>query len=676
MARSPSQLPADIVKRAAYLKQELLRHNQLYYVQAAPEVPDAEYDRLFRELQELEAQYPALDRSDSPTQRVGGEAINAFNQVAHSVPMLSLDNAFNREELEAFHKRIGDRIGVSQIEYCAEPKFDGLAVSLLYEQGRLIRGATRGDGQVGEEITHNVKTIHSIPLKLHGDSLPERVEVRGEIFMPKRSFQLLNERQQERGEKLFANPRNAAAGSLRQLDPKITAQRGLVFSAYGIGEISAWQLPETQFELLQQLNAWGTQVNPLVQAVSDVSGCQAYYERMQQQRDKLEFEVDGVVFKVNQRALQQQLGTVSRAPRWAIAYKFPPEEELTVVEAIEVQVGRTGALTPVARLQPVHVGGVTVTNATLHNQDEIDRKDVRVGDTVIIRRAGDVIPEVVSVILNKRPGQTHKFHLPSHCPECGSIARREPEQAVVRCTGQLICPAQLKQGIKHFVSRTAMDIDGMGTKLVDQLVDSELIHTAADIYFLTLEQLSSLARMGEKSANNLLAAIESSKETTLGRFLFALGIREVGEATAHTLANHFASLPALQQADLESLLAVPDVGPVVADHIKQFFQEPHNQQVIEKLLAAGIHWPEVTQKQIIQENPFNNKTVVLTGTLNALSRQEAKQRLQAAGAKVTGSVSAKTDFVVAGENAGSKLTKAEELGVTVIDESTMLQWLG
>ncbi len=676
MARSPSQLPADIVKRAAYLKQELLRHNQLYYVQAAPEVPDAEYDRLFRELQELEAQYPALDRSDSPTQRVGGEAINAFNQVAHSVPMLSLDNAFNREELEAFHKRIGDRIGVSQIEYCAEPKFDGLAVSLLYEQGRLIRGATRGDGQVGEEITHNVKTIHSIPLKLHGDSLPERIEVRGEIFMPKRSFQLLNERQQERGEKLFANPRNAAAGSLRQLDPKITAQRGLVFSAYGIGEISAWQLPETQFELLQQLNAWGTQVNPLVQAVSDVSGCQAYYERMQQQRDKLEFEVDGVVFKVNQRALQQQLGTVSRAPRWAIAYKFPPEEELTVVEAIEVQVGRTGALTPVARLQPVHVGGVTVTNATLHNQDEIDRKDVRVGDTVIIRRAGDVIPEVVSVILNKRPGQTHKFHLPSHCPECGSIARREPEQAVVRCTGQLICPAQLKQGIKHFVSRTAMDIDGMGTKLVDQLVDSELIHTAADIYFLTLEQLSSLARMGEKSANNLLAAIESSKETTLGRFLFALGIREVGEATAHTLANHFASLPALQQADLESLLAVPDVGPVVADHIKQFFQEPHNQQVIEKLLAAGIHWPEVTQKQIIQENPFNNKTVVLTGTLNALSRQEAKQRLQAAGAKVTGSVSAKTDFVVAGENAGSKLTKAEELGVTVIDESTMLQWLG
>ena len=358
------------------------------------------------------------------------------------------------------------------------------------------------------------------------------------------------------------------------------------------------------------------------------------------------------------------------------SYKFPPEEELTVVEAIEVQVGRTGALTPVARLQPVHVGGVTVTNATLHNQDEIDRKDVRVGDTVIIRRAGDVIPEVVSVILNKRPGQTHKFHLPSHCPECGSIARREPEQAVVRCTGQLICPAQLKQGIKHFVSRTAMDIDGMGTKLVDQLVDSELIHTAADIYFLTLEQLSSLARMGEKSANNLLAAIESSKETTLGRFLFALGIREVGEATAHTLANHFASLPALQQADLESLLAVPDVGPVVADHIKQFFQEPHNQQVIEKLLAAGIHWPEVTQKQIIQENPFNNKTVVLTGTLNALSRQEAKQRLQAAGAKVTGSVSAKTDFVVAGENSGSKLTKAEELGVTVIDESTMLQWLG
>ncbi len=675
MARSSSQLPAEIVNRAEFLKQELQRHNQLYYNQAAPEVPDAEYDRLFRELQDLEKQYPTLDRTDSPTQRVGGEAIDAFNQVAHSVPMLSLDNAFNQQELAAFHKRISDRLDVAHLDYCAEPKFDGLAVSLLYERGLLLRGATRGDGQVGEDITHNVKTIHSVPLKLSGDPLPKRIEVRGEIFMPKHSFQKLNERQQALGQKLFANPRNAAAGSLRQLDAKITAQRGLVFRAYGIGEISEWSLPQTQFELLQQLQTWGVQVTSLVQTVSDVSGCQAYYDKMQQQRDTLEFEVDGVVFKVNQRELQQELGTVSRAPRWAIAYKFPPEEEMTIVEAIEVQVGRTGALTPVARLKPAHVGGVMVTNATLHNQDEIDRKDVRVGDTVIIRRAGDVIPEVVSVIINRRPKQTRKFHLPEYCPECGSIARREPDQAVVRCTGQLICPAQLKQGIKHFVSRTAMDIDGMGSKLVDQLVENELIHTAADIYSLTREQLVALERMGDKSADNLLASIDASKETTLGRFLFALGIREVGEATAHTLANQFTSLSALRAADLDSLLAVPDVGPVVADNIMRFFQENHNQQVIDRLLAAGIHWPEIAQKKSIQENPFKDKTIVLTGTLSELTRSEAKQRLQAAGAKVTSSVSAKTDFVVAGDNAGSKLSKAEELGVAVIDEETLLQWL-
>lgn len=667
-------LPSDIRERAEQLREQLNHHNYLYYVLDNPEIPDAEYDRLFRELQQLESDYPALITSDSPTQRVGGTPLKAFNEVRHEIPMLSLGNAFSDEELGDFDRRVRDGLGVAAVRYSAEPKLDGLAISIRYERGVLVRAATRGDGSRGEDVTQNVRTIESVPLRLLGNDWPEILEVRGEVYMPKAGFEALNERQCEKGEKPFANPRNAAAGSLRQLDSRITATRPLSIFCYGVGVVEGVDLPATHSAIMKRLREWGLRICPEQDVVEGVEGCLEFYRKTGELRETLPYEIDGVVYKVDRIDQQQQLGFVSRAPRWAIAHKFPAQEEMTRIEAIDVQVGRTGAITPVARLEPVHVGGVVVTNATLHNQDEIDRKDVRIGDTVIVRRAGDVIPEVVSVVLSRRPDETSRFTLPSRCPECNSAVERIEGEAVARCSGGLYCPAQRKEAIKHFASRRAMDIEGLGDKLVELLVDQGLINDVADLFSLQASQLAGLERMGEKSAANLVAALETSKETTLARFLYALGIREVGEATAHTLAAHFGSLETLERADTESLIEVQDVGPIVADHIHTFFEQPHNLEVIEKLLRAGVSWPEVEK---IEEGTLSlkGKTFVLTGTLSTLSRNEAKQRLQALGAKVTGSVSKKTDYVVAGESAGSKLTKAEALGITVLDEDELIKLL-
>lgn len=660
-----------VAARIQELREQIRHHNYRYYVLDDPEIPDAEYDRLLRELQRLEAEHPEFITEDSPTQRVGAEPLKAFGEVRHEVPMLSLDNAFSDEELGDFDRRIHDRLKTDEpIDYTAEPKLDGLAVSLLYEDGVLVRGATRGDGTTGENITQNVRTIESVPLKLIGKGYPKRLEVRGEVILSHAGFRKLNQLAAQAGHKAFANPRNAAAGSLRQLDPKITAQRPLEFYCYGVGLVEGGRLPDTHYERLEKLRGWGVRVTRDVECVHGLKACVAYYQRMERQRDRLPFDIDGVVFKVNRIDLQEQLGYVSRAPRWAIARKFPAQEEITVVENIELQVGRTGAITPVARLKPVFVGGVTVTSATLHNFDEVERKDVRKGDTVIVRRAGDVIPEVVSVIRNRRPRGARRIRVPEKCPVCGSDVERIEGEAVVRCTGGLYCAAQRKQAIRHFASRKAMDIEGLGDRLVEQLVDEQLVNDVADLYSLKQETLAGLERMGEKSAANLIDALEKSKNTTLERFLYALGIREVGEATARSLAHAFGDLDRIMQADTAALEAVPDIGPVVAQHIVHFFEQKHNREVIDKLLKAGIHWPAVKSAG---KQPLAGNTYVLTGTLSTMSRDEASARLMALGARVTGSVSKNTTAVFAGEKAGSKLARAERLGVPVLSEDELIK---
>ena len=662
--------PKHLAQRAAQLREQINHHNYRYYVLDRPEIPDAEFDRLVRALEEIEQQYPEIITPDSPTQRVGGTPSAQFAQVRHRVPMLSLSNAFSDVEVGGFVRRIQERLQLAEIEFCAEPKMDGLAISLVYEQGILVQGSTRGDGATGEDVTPNIRTIHSIPLRLIGDDYPRVLEVRGEAVMTRRAFAELNRRQQDKGEKLFANPRNAAAGSLRQLNPRVAAERPLEFFCYGIGTVEDGSLPGKHSEILQRLQQWGIRVSAQMAVVHGLAGCLDYYRRMQTRRESLPFDIDGVVYKVNQLAQQEQMGFVAKAPRWAVAHKFPAQEELTQVLAIEVQVGRTGALTPVARLAPVFVGGVTVTNATLHNQDEIERKDVRVGDTVIVRRAGDVIPEIVSVVLSKRPASTQPFRLPAQCPVCGSDTQRVEGESVLRCTGGLYCPAQRKEAFRHFASRRALDIEGLGEKLIEQLIQKNQVSDVADIFTLTQQQLVDLDRMGVKSATNLLEAIEKSKATTLPRFLYALGIANVGEATAQSLAHHFGNLDDLMQADEEQLQQVEDIGPVVANSVYTFFQQQHNRDVIQKLLRAGIVWP-VIEKRKIETLPLAGNTFVITGTLESMSRDEAKARLQALGAKVSGSVSKKTDYLVAGTDPGSKYDKALELGITILDETAL-----
>jgi DNA ligase (NAD+) len=668
-------LPMELAARARFLREEIERHNYLYYVLDAPEIPDAEYDRLFRELQNLEAEHPEFAAADSPTRRVGAAPLAAFSQVVHRVPMLSLNNAFEDEEVAAFDRRVRESLGAEEVGYAVEPKFDGLAISLVYENGVLVQGATRGDGYSGEDVTANLRTIKAIPLRLHANPAPRLFEVRGEVLMLKADFDKLNRHQRDKGEKEFANPRNAAAGSLRQLDPRISAARPLTFFAYGLGSVDGVALPQTQSGIMDYLETLRVPVCRERRVVQGVAGLLDYYRQIGAKRDSLPYDIDGVVYKVNDLAGQERLGFVSRAPRFAVAHKFPAQEALTEVEGIDVQVGRTGALTPVARLKPVFVGGVTVTNATLHNEDEVRRKDVRIGDTVIVRRAGDVIPEVVAVLPDKRPQDAREFVMPDTCPVCGSQVEKPEDEAITRCTGGLYCPAQRKGAILHFCSRRAMDIEGMGDKLVDQLVDKELIHTPADIYSLGMNTLANLERMAEKSAANVLAAIEASKETTLARFIYALGIRNVGESTAKDLARHFGGLDALMAADEAALQRVPDVGPVVAQSLAHFFAERHNREVIEQLRAAGLSWPE-GEAAPLATSAISGKTFVLTGTLPNLTRDEAKERIEALGGKVSGSVSKKTSYVVAGEEAGSKLAKAQELGVPIVDEAGLLALLG
>lgn len=664
----------EISERAAQLRDLINRYNFLYYSADDPEVTDAEYDRLFAELKKLEADYPELITADSPTQRVGSAPLDKFTQVTHAMPMLSLDNVFDEAELTAFNQRVLDRLNTDAvITYAAEPKLDGLAISIRYENGLLVQAATRGDGAVGEDVTENVRTIRNIPLKLHGKNVPQVVEIRGEIYMPKAGFEKLNQQRLANNEKLFVNPRNAAAGSLRQLDSSVTASRPLALFCYGLGELQGMERPSSHTEAMQIISEWGGAVSPDTKQLKGVDECLEFLHQLGERRASLSYDIDGVVFKVDDSRLQERLGFVSRAPRWAIAYKFPAQEESTQVIDIEVQVGRTGALTPVARLQPVFVGGVTVSNATLHNEDEVRRKDVRIGDTVIIRRAGDVIPEVVQVVKDKRPANATEFVMPTHCPVCGAEVERVEGEAVARCSGGLFCGAQRKEAIKHFASRKALDIDGLGDKLVEQLVDAELIKDPADLFYLNKQQFSALERMGEKSAENLVNALEQAKNTRFARFLYALGIREVGEATARSLALHFVELDKLTAAKEDELIEIEDVGPVVAHHIYTFFQQTHNLDVIQRLLDAGVNWPE--EKPVYADSALAGKTIVLTGTLENLSRSEAKEKLLALGAKVAGSVSAKTDYVVAGRDAGSKLNKAQSLGIDVVDEATLIQWI-
>ena len=667
--------PLEIVERARQLRETIAQHNYSYYVLDAPTIPDVEFDRLFRELQSIEAQYPELLSPDSPTQRVGGAPLKEFNQVTHLTPMLSLNNAFEDEEVTAFDRRVREGLGLSAIEYAVEPKFDGLAISLTYENGLLVKGATRGDGYTGEDVTANVRTINSIPLRLKGDTLPQILEVRGEVIMLKADFDKLNRSQAEKGEKEFANPRNAAAGSLRQLDPRITVTRKLTFFCYGLGVAEGVPLIRSHAAVMDYLESLHLPVCAERNVVQGVAGLLDYYLSIGAKRDSLPYDIDGVVYKVNDLGQQDQLGFVSRAPRFAIAHKFPAQEALTEVLDIDVQVGRTGAITPVARLKPVFVGGVTVTNATLHNEDEVRRKDVRIGDTVIVRRAGDVIPEVVGIVPEKRQSTVREFVMPTQCPVCGSNIVRLPDEAAARCTGGLYCPAQRKQAIIHFASRRALDIEGMGEKLVDQLVDNHIIHTPADLYKLGVLALSNLERMAEKSASNVLNAIETSKHTTLARFIYALGIRNVGEATAKDLARHFGSLDKLMDANAEELQQVPDVGPVVAQSIAQFFGEAHNREVIEQMRASGVSWEEGQGWTAPVATAISGKTFVLTGTLPGLSRDDAKEMIEAAGGKVVGSVSRKTDFVVVGDDPGSKFTKAQELGIKILDEAALLELL-
>jgi DNA ligase (NAD+) len=669
--------PSDsIIKKIAQLKKKINEHNYRYHILDDPLISDAAYDKLFRALEDLEKEYPKLILDDSPTQRVGSTPLTSFHQVQHALPMLSLENAFSEKEVFAFNKRIQERLATQQdIEYACEPKLDGIAVSLTYQKGQLMRAATRGDGNSGEDITLNIRTILSIPLQLRGSDYPETLEVRGEVYIPKKAFQQLNQRLKAAGEKTFVNPRNAAAGSLRQLNPKITAQRALAFFTHSVGQIKNGKLASTHTAILDQFKNWGLPRCPQTQTANNIMGCLQYYHKIEKQRASLPYEIDGVVYKVNSLALQQQLGFVSRAPRWALAHKFPAQEEFTKVIAIEFQVGRTGALTPVARLQPVFVGGATVSNATLHNMDEVQRKDIRVGDTVIIRRAGDVIPEVVSVVKEKRPSNTHPLKLPKHCPICGSDIIKLETEAAARCSGVLYCPAQRKEAIKHFASRKAMNIEGLGNKLIEQLVDIDLIKDVSDLYRLTPEELSNLEHMGEKSAQKCCDAIRASKKTSFTRFLYGLGIRDVGITTAANLTQHFQSLEAFMQANEESLRAIPDIGPIVATHIKKFFSEPHNLAIIKNLLVAGIVWPKPTVINKQNPPPLAGKIFVLTGSLSTISREQASTLLQELGVKVSSSVTKKTDYIIVGKDAGSKLTRAQQLGLTILTENQFLELL-
>lgn len=668
------QMPHSIETQLEHLREKLREYEYHYHVLDNPLVPDAEYDRLMNELKNLEWQHPELIRSDSPTQRVGAKPLDGFAQITHETPMLSLDNAFSDDDLTGFLRRIEDRIAINsnQIEFCCEPKLDGLAVSILYVDGVLTQAATRGDGTTGEDITANIRTIRNIPLKLKSSNPPHRLEVRGEVFMPQQGFEQLNEKALAKGEKTFANPRNAAAGSLRQLDPKITRQRPLMLNAYNIGVYeSDDELPTTHFDRLQWLKTLGIPVNAEITLATGSQALTAFYQKIQAKRSSLGYDIDGTVLKVNKIVLQEQLGFISKAPRWAIAYKFPAQEEMTILNDVEFQVGRTGAITPVAKLEPVFVAGVTVSNATLHNGDEIERLGIAIGDTVIIRRAGDVIPQIVGVVAERRLDNAKKIAFPTACPVCNSAVVRVEGEAVARCTGGLFCGAQRKEALKHFVSRKAMDIDGVGEKLIEQLMERELIRTPADLFKLDHTTLMRLERMGEKSANNALQSIEKAKNTTLARFLFALGIRDVGESTAQNLANHFGTLDAIRQADLDTLKQVQDVGEVVANRLFQFWQEPHNIEVVEDLIAQGVKWQDVVPQEIA-DNPLKDKTVVLTGTLTQLTRDQAKALLQQLGCKVSGSVSSKTDYLIAGEKAGSKLAKAQELGVKILSEDELI----
>lgn len=670
-----TQISSDIQQRVDELRAALEDHNYYYYVLDDPRIPDSEYDRLFRELQKLESDYPELASDESPTRRVGSSAETSFAEVTHRLPMLSLDNAFSEDELQDFDRRVRDRLGADgAVEYVCEPKLDGLAVSLHYEKGLLTRAATRGDGYTGEDITANIRTIPSVPLKLRGNSFPDVIEVRGEVYMPRAGFDKLNQGLAAQGEKTFVNPRNAAAGSLRQKKSTVTAKRPLELCAYSMAVADDSQLPATHWESLQRVKDWGFRINPEMRLAEGAQACLDAYNELMAKRDTLPYEIDGIVFKVNRLDYQRELGFVSRAPRWAIAHKFPAQEELTVIEDVEFQVGRTGAVTPVARLKPVFVGGVTVSNATLHNMDEVRRLDVHIGDTVFIRRAGDVIPQVVKVVPEKRPAGAKEVILPAHCPVCDSDIVQIEGEAVARCSGGLYCPAQRKEAIRHYASRKALDIEGLGDRLIEVLVDEGMVGTVADLYRLTRFQISSLDRMGDKSAGNLIAAIDRSRNPVLWRFLYALGIREVGEATAKSLASHFGTLEAIDGADEEALQQVPDVGPIVAGHVRSFFDQPHNQETLQALKDAGVTW-QSEQVVTADEQTLAGQTWVLTGTLSRMTRDQAKEKLEALGAKVAGSVSKKTACVVAGEAAGSKLAKAEQLGVPVLDEEGLLAFL-
>jgi DNA ligase (NAD+) len=665
----------EIKGQIAALAEQLRKYDHHYYVLDEPLIPDVEYDRCFRSLQQLEAEFPQFVTSDSPTQRVSGTASDAFMPVAHKQPMLSLSNVFTTEELQSFIKRSTEKLDEpnQQLIFTCEPKLDGLAVNLAYEDGILTYAATRGDGTTGENITANIKTISAVPLKLRTENPPKFIEVRGEVYMPKAGFEAYNQRARELDEKTFANPRNAAAGSLRQLNPAVTANRPLAIYCYGIGACEGYSLPNSHLAQLQLLKDFGFRVSTETKRAEGIEGCLEYYHYMQAKREQLPFEIDGVVYKIDSIPLQQQLGFVSRAPRFACAHKFPASEEMTRLLSVDFQVGRTGALTPVARLEPVSVGGVTVSNATLHNLDEIIRKDIQIGDTVIIRRAGDVIPEVVSVVLEKRPTSTEPIQLPKKCPVCGSEVIREEGEAIARCIGGLFCKAQLKRMMWHFASRKAMYIEGLGSVIIEQLVDEGLVRHLPDLYTLDLPTLAILPRMGEKSAQNLLLALEQSKKTTFNRFLYALGIREIGESSARVLAEHFLDIDAIKSATVDELMALSDIGPVGASYVVHFFSQPHNLEVIDRLIVYGIHWPKSEKKPVNQQHPLFGKTVVLTGTLTSMGREEAKANLLALGAKVSGSVSAKTDYVIAGSEAGSKLAKATELGVSVLDEEQLIK---
>ncbi|WP_263080305.1 NAD-dependent DNA ligase LigA [Endozoicomonas sp. Mp262] len=674
MSKVTATVPAE--QEVLQLRDQIHYHNHRYYVLDDPEIPDGEYDRLMQRLKTLEADHPEWVTIDSPSQRVGGAPLKSFGQVRHEMPMLSLDNAFDSEDLKDFNRRVSERLETHEaIEYICEPKLDGIAVSLLYEDGILVRGATRGDGSTGEDITRNIRTIAAIPLKLSGAGWPERLEVRGEVYMPKGGFEKLNQRARDRGEKVFANPRNAAAGSLRQLDSKITARRPLTMYCYGTGIAEGGELPAKHGDILSRLGEWGLRVNPEIKVVRGIQRCEQYYQDLEERRQKLPYEIDGIVYKINDIDLQNKLGYVARAPRWAIARKFPAQEEMTVLKGVDFQVGRTGAITPVARLEPVVVGGVTVSNATLHNMDEIERLGLKVGDTVIVRRAGDVIPQIVNVVISQRNNQAKNIVMPDHCPVCESDIERDEGEAAARCTGGLYCSAQRKEAIKHFASRKALDIEGLGDKLVEQLVEKKLISTVADLYSLTKGQLAGLERMGTKSAQNLLDALERSRHTQLERFVYALGIREVGEATARSLVNHYRTLEAIMAASVDDLQTVDDVGPVVAAHLETFFRQAHNCEVIDNLREKGIHWTNKEPVNDQGEQPLDGQTWVLTGTLATMTRDAGKDILLSLGAKVAGSVSKKTSVVLAGEKAGSKLAKAEKLGVKVVSEDEFQEML-